>query len=266
MKLNQKNVAGLALPPDKLEKRFFDDDLPGFGLRLRAGGKRTWIVQYRSAGGKNQTLTIGDAAVLDASPARQEAKQRLANITLGGDPQAEKAEQRARAALTFGAVATRFLDAARRKIENGDDKALKPRSLESVEGHLAKHWAPFNSLPIHSIGRRNVAARLGEIAAERGLYAGNRARSTLSVLFAWAIGEGLVDTNPVLGTNKPMEKEPPRERVLEPAELVAVWNACRDDDYGRIVRLLILTGARRDEAGDMAKSEVDLGGRKWNSS
>jgi integrase len=264
MKLNQKNVAGLALPPDKLEKRFFDDDLPGFGLRLRAGGKRTWIVQYRSAGGKNQTLTIGDAAVLDASPARQEAKQRLANITLGGDPQAEKAEQRARAALTFGAVATRFLDAARRKIENGDDKALKPRSLESVEGHLAKHWAPFNSLPIHSIERRNVAARLGEIAAERGLYAGNRARSTLSVLFTWAIGEGLVDTNPVLGTNKPMEKEPPRERVLEPAELVAAWNACRDDDYGRIVRLLVLTGQRRDEIGSIGKSEISVGARCWN--
>ena len=76
MKLNQKNVARLALPPGKLEKRFFDDDLPGFGLRLRAGGKRTWIMQYRSAGGKNQTLTIGDAGgVGRPRPRRQERPQ-----------------------------------------------------------------------------------------------------------------------------------------------------------------------------------------------
>ncbi len=108
-----------------------------------------------------------------------------------------------------------------------------------------------------------MAAHLGEIAAERGPFAANRARTTLSGLFSWAMKEGLVDANPVLGTNLQADEQP-RDRVLSDAELVAIWNASRDDDYGRIVRLLILTGARRDEAGDMAKSEVDLGGRKWS--
>ena len=77
------------------------------------------------------------------------------------------------------------------------------------------------------------------------------------------MGEGLVDTNPVLGTNRQTD-EPARDRVLTDAELVAIWNACRDDDYGRIVRLLILTGQRRDEVGAMSKSEVDLISRKWS--
>jgi hypothetical protein len=51
------------------------------------------------------------------------------------------------------------------------------------------------------------------------------------------MGEGLADTNPVIGTNKAAE-EVSREHVLSDAELVAVWKACRDDDYGRVVRLL----------------------------
>lgn len=55
-----------------------------------------------------------------------------------------------------------------------------------------------------------------------------------------------------------------RTRVLTEAELVAIWKACRDDDYGRIVRLLILTGQRRSEIGSLAWSEVDIDARQIN--
>jgi integrase len=51
--------------------------------------------------------------------------------------------------------------------------------------------------------------------------------------------------------------------VLEDKDLAAVWNACQDDDYGKIVRLLILTGARRDEIGGMTWSELDSDNRTW---
>jgi integrase len=193
--------------------------------------------------------------VVTAARARQVAKQNLANITLGSDPQAQKSEQRARAAETLGAVAARFIRYQRAR--------LKARSFESVETHLTKHWAPLNGLPIHQISRRALAARLGEIAAERGPIAANRARTTLSGLFTWAMKEGLVDANPVIGTNRQADEQA-RDRVLADAELVAIWTACRDDDYGRIIRLLLLTGQRRDEVGAMEKSEVDLGARKWS--
>ena len=117
-------------------------------------------------------------------------------------------------------------------------------------------------LPVHAITRREVASRLVEIKDERGGYAANRARATLSALFGWAIREGLVETNPVIGTNRQTD-EVKRDRVLSDAELVAIWRACRDDDYGMIVKLLMLTGQRRDEVGAMTKSEVDLAARKW---
>jgi integrase len=74
------------------------------------------------------------------------------------------------------------------------------------------------------------------------------------------MGEGIVDANPVIGTNKPAEAAR-RERVLADAELIAVWRACGEDDYGRIVKLLILTGCRREEIGGLQWSEIDAGAR-----
>jgi integrase len=252
MKLDQA-ATRLQLPAGKSELIVFDDKLSGFGLRLR-GDKRTWIIQYR-VGKQQRRQTLGSAEKIPAARAREAARGRLADVQLGSDPQAEKAKQRARAAETLGAVADRFLAYQRAK--------LKSRSFEQVETHLTKHWAPLAGLSIHEISRRVVAARLGQIAAERGPFAANRARTTLSGLFTWALKEGLVDANPVLGTNLQAD-ERARDRVLEDAEVAAIWKACRDDDYGRIVRLLILTGARRDEVGNMAKSEISFASRKWN--
>jgi integrase len=75
--------------------------------------------------------------------------------------------------------------------------------------------------------------------------------------------EGLIETNPVIATNKAIE-EVPRDRVLTNDELAAIWRTCQDNAFGRIVKLLILTGQRRDEVGGLVRSEVDPAGAKWN--
>ena len=102
-----------------------------------------------------------------------------------------------------------------------------------------------------------MAARLQEIIKEHGRTSAARARGDLSALFTWALKEGLCETNPVIATNDPGEGIPPRDRVLSDHELAVVWKACQDDDFGRIVPLLILTGCRR-EIGALKWSEVDL--------
>ena len=114
----------------------------------------------------------------------------------------------------------------------------------------------LHKLDIAAIDRKTIASLLRKIAEERGAVAANRARSTLSAFFAWAVGEGLCDSNSVSGTNKAEENEE-RERVLSDPELAAVWNAAPENDYGRIVRLLVLTGQRRDEIGSLQWSEID---------
>ena len=76
------------------------------------------------------------------------------------------------------------------------------------------HWAPFAALPIGTITRPDVAARLQTLVKERGKVAAARARANLSALFSWAMREGLVDANPTIATNRPDLGTRPRERVL----------------------------------------------------
>jgi integrase len=76
------------------------------------------------------------------------------------------------------------------------------------------------------------------------------------------MGEGVADQNPVIGTNKATD-EIARDRVLSPPELSAIWQQAGDGDFAAIVKLLILTGQRREEVGGMLWSEVDLDGSIW---
>lgn len=254
MKLTAATVQKLRLPPAMADKIFFDERLSGFGLRVRKGGKRTWIAQYR-VGAKQRRIALGTDENLDAAEAFQRAKEALSKVALGADPQTEKAERRAQASVTVGAMAERYL--AERAA-----KRLKPRSYEEVERHLKKHWATLAETPVRNVTRADVAAQLGRIAKDSGPFASNRARAALSAFFSWAIGEGLVGATPVLGTNKATE-EISRDRVLNTVELEAVWKEAGEGDYAAIVRLLILTGQRREEVGGMLWSEIDTKGAVW---
>lgn len=252
MRFSKQSISSLRIPAGKPYHIEWDEVLPGFGVRINPTGK-VWVVQYR-AGGKSRRETIGRVDTVPLDAAREKAKKTLAKVQLGADPHAEKAQAKARAKITFEAVAERYL-------KHAQDR-LKPRSFEEVERHLKKHWQPFQGLPISEIRRALVANRLEEIAEQSGPIASNRARAALSALFAWAGAVGLTESNPVMGTMR-VANEVSREHVIMDDELAAIWRACRDDDYGRIVRLLILTGQRRDEVGDMKWSELDLDRGLW---
>jgi integrase len=253
MRLTKANVAKLALPVGKSELLVFDDALAGFGIRLRYGGKRTWIAQYR-IGSKQRRMSLGSSETIDADEARKRAKTALSQVNLGTDPQTEKARGRLKASVTIGATVETYL--ARR------EGRLRPNFLADVRRYLRVHWAPLHEVAVHSVTRSMVAARLAEIATGNGLYAANRARAALSAFYSWAIGEGLANENPVAGTNKPLD-EISRDRVLNPDELRLVWQLAGSGDFGAIVRLLILTGQRREEVGGMLWSELDLKFAFW---
>ena len=110
-------------------------------------------------------------------------------------------------------------------------------------------------MALAKVSRADVATRLNAIASHNGLFAANRARAALSALFSWAIGEGIADANPVVGTNKATD-EVSRDRVLSDEELRLIWQHAGEGDYGAIVRLLILTGQRREEVGGMLWREL----------
>jgi integrase len=250
MKLTRTTIGELTLPPGKVDHVHWDDDLPGFGLRLR-GESRSWLIQYR-VHGKQHRESLGDCRRVSLEDARKIAKKRFAAIELGIDPSAEKAKARltVNTALTLGAVVTRYLEAKR--------NTLRPATLSAATLHLTNHWKPFAHRPLAAITRADVAAQLQTIVKERGRIAAARARTNLSALYAWSIAEGLADVNVVDGTNRPDEGVASRSRVLNEQELVGVWNACGDDDGGRVIKLLILLGCRKTEIGSLLWREVDL--------
>jgi integrase len=255
MKLTDQGIRRLPLQADKAKSEvvYFDDDLRRFGLRIR-DSKRTWIIQYRRPDGKSKKLTLGDAAVVTVARARAAAKLKLAEVTLGGDPQDAKASARAKAGVTIRAKLDAYLAHKREEV--------RERSFEEIERYLTDHWEPLHRKPLHEITRRDISACMVDIGRDSGAVAAARAHSALSGLLAWAMGEGLLENNPIVGTNRPI-KPKARDRVLSAVELAEIWQACRDDHYGRIVKLLILTGQRRDEVGGLADPEVDLEEANW---
>ena len=258
MKLDAKTVTGLKLD-GKSDAIHFDDTMPGFGLRLRqgAGGKllRSWVVQYRR-GGATRRLLLGSAEVLSVEQARAAGKKALARVALGDDPQQERSERRKKDRDTLQSGITEYLAAKAKKVT--------PKTLQALTRYLLSGPAfkPLHAMPLDKVTRKDIASRIVVTERDAGSIVAAKSRIALSTFYVWAMRMGLVEQNPVIATIRP-EDSKPRERVLSDDELATIWQACRDDDHGRIVRLLILLGARRQEVGGMRWSEIDPDAGTW---
>lgn len=260
MRLDNRTIAELALPLGKAEQIYWDDELRGFGLRLRLRGNRlhrTWIAQYR-ADGRQRRPTLGTLDMVRPAEARAAARKLLAKVALGSDPQGEKEAKQRAAARTFRAVVASYLEARARE--------LRPSSYRVTKLYLTgPYFRPLHAFAISAITHADVAACIRAIENAHSTPTAGAARRAISTLFGWAIAEGLMPPpNPVIGTRRPTDPIP-RDRVLSGSELAAIWNATSTDaDYHRIVRLLILTGARAQEIGGMCWSELDLDVGTWS--
>jgi integrase len=250
VKLTKANIRTLAVPDGKEEEVYWDSEIRGFGLRVRESNSRTLVFQYFRQGPGNKTpkIKIGEVGAIEIDEARAIAKKYHARVQLGEDPARDKATAKRTASETFGVILPRFL--ARQRIQ------LRARSYPDVERHLSKHSKALHELQLAKIERRDIATVLSVVAENSGPPTSNRVRTSLSTFFAWAMGEGLVDNNPVSGTNRHEERS--RDRVLAPAELRLIWNALDNDHYSAIIRLLLLTGQRAGEIAGLRWQEVDF--------
>jgi integrase len=251
MKFTKATVAAMQLPAGKSDHIEFDEVTPGFGIRIRESGRRTWVAQMR-VHGRTRRLAIGDMRQVELEAARAAAKKFFAESTLGKDPVEASREARAKAAVTVGNVVEEYLSAR--------EKDLRASTHKSLSRYLRRQFAPLQGMPIDSVTRRDVALVVADIAREHGPSAAARARSALSAFYGWALKEGIAtgESNPVAFTNDPAQGEKPRERVLSPSETRAIWHSCPDTDFGRIVKLLFLTACRRQEIGSLEWSEISF--------
>jgi integrase len=231
-----------------MDRIVWDKELSGFGERTRDTGKKRFIVQYR-IGKQQRRMTL--AAGITREQARKIARKVLARVELGEDPQGEKKAARTASIIgSFKDVAERFI--ARQK------ETRRESTANRTELYLTKYVTQLHALKVDEIRPSQIAPVLADIAKRHGKVSADRVRATLSAMFAWAYKEGLCGddfTNPIEGTGTKSEYVP-IDRPLTDAEIKAIWNAAGGDDFGRIVKLLLLTGARRTEIASLRWEEI----------
>jgi integrase len=260
--------------PDIKDIVIWDEDQRGFGLRIQRGkkGRRlTYVIQYRTHAGRTRRMTIGDIE-LPAQEARKLAARELARAKTGDDPQGEKVAKRRAGSHVFKAVAESFI--ANKELPKPPAKPKpgkkywRPSSAGQYRRILLDYCQPLHGFDIAAIKRGDISLVTRRVEDQRGTRSADLTRDRLQTLFTWAMGEGLTETNPVIGSRK-IEYIGERKRVLSDDELARIWHACepenfpRNGNFGRIIRMLILTGARRKEVTGMRRGEVHLEDAIW---
>ncbi len=272
-----------AATPGKVDVFLWDDGgrevVKGFGLKISPTGRKTYVFQYRMAkpGAADRTtpkrVTINRHGNITADQARERAKELATMVARGIDPRqseldeaaaSEEAERQAKerarleGELAFENVAARWLD----HYEN--EKLRRPSSVTMAKLVVERHLKPrLIGKPMPHIAKADVQAVIDAIPAKqrgmrRAVYAYAR------VLWAWAARRDYAPANLVETIEKPEAPED-RERVLDDAELLAVWNATTKltDPFGPFFRLLILTGQRRSEVAGLMWGELDRATATW---
>ena len=257
--LTQRSIQALPTPAVRREVR--DGGMPGLILTLQPSGVRSWCVRYRNAAGQGRKHTIGVYPAIDLPAARKLAQAAFFVGAQGGDPAAAK-----KAARGAGQVPN-----DRDRVEH-----VVPAFIERYAKVHTKSWREAERILVREVAGRWHGRHLGTLSkadvyelldaiVDRG--ASIQANCTLAHLrkmCGWACERGIITASPCAGVKAPAPKRA-RDRVLADGELRAVWQACDGlrAPFGTIVRLLILTGARRDEVGGLRWSELDLDVGVW---
>src|SRR5262249_34920968 len=141
MKLTKRAVATIA--PDPLRDVYiWDDEVAGFGLRVKPSGVCSFMIQYRNSSGISRRITVGKFGVLMVEQARKAAKEMLADVTKGRDPAEQRLEERK--AMTVHQLCCAYVDAASKGLVLGKrSQPKKPSTLYIDRGRIARHILPL---------------------------------------------------------------------------------------------------------------------------
>lgn len=246
-----------ALIASRSEGFLWDDGIKGFGAKVTRSGAVSYILQFRMGGREARTrrCTIGShGSPWTPTTAREEALRLSLLIAQGMDPvEVEKQRRREAVDLAFDNYADRF----EKSCVGLGWKLLVARSLRIHSKPVLK------SKPLTKITRVDIVAVFdrmpdGQVANRRNVFA------VLRRLFRWAVSRGDIDRSPMEGMETPPAVKA-RDRWLSDSELRRVWNQTDKTHhcFGPIVRLLIVTGQRREEVASLSWEELDQSELMW---
>jgi hypothetical protein len=267
-KITKRLIDELALS-DHRETVLWDDELPGFGLRIKVSGAKSFLVQYRNTNGRSRRLTLGRYGVLTPDEGRRLAKKTLADVARGLDP--AEVRQADRRALTVAELCREYLEKANAGLViSRRGRPKKPSTLYVDQGRVERHIIPLlGRRPVKDVTstdvrtfQRDVTA--GKTAADvktkargRAIVTGGRGAATrtlglLGAIMEYAVGLGYRSDNPVRGVRREADRK--RKIRLDDegyrrlgTRLAAAERAGIRWQAVDAIRLIALTGCRRGE-------------------
>jgi integrase len=253
-KLTDKIVKSLPAPP-KGNRVYYDSDVKGFGCRVTTAGVRSFVLNYRNRSRRERRFTIGSFPDWKTVSAREEAKELKKRIDRGEDPLAEV--QAGRDAPTVADLCQRYAQEhlpKKRYSSQASDRSMINLYVLPALKHLKVAEVTFSDID----GLHRKISNTGK------LHAANRVVSLLAKMFALSIRWEWRTGNPARGVER--NPESGRNRFLSTDEIEKLTKALaeyEDQQAANIIRLLLLTGARKGEVLSAKWEDFDLENGTW---
>ncbi len=253
MKLTLTRIEALACPAGKRDALFFDGDQRGLGVRVTASGRKTYLAQYTFDRQKRR-IPLGSCSAISLARARAAAQAIMGDVAKGIDPASMRkiaaSEARAKAAHDAMTLAALLLDWQALHLVS-----RRPGYATEAIRALRYAFRRYLDLPAADLGRAIVVKTLDAMARKGSAVMAGQTASYGKAAYSWVVKRGSLASNPFL--NLPTTPTIKRERVLSDDELAAIWRAADGPGpFNSIVRMLILTGQRREEVGGLAWAEL----------
>jgi integrase len=243
--------------PAKDNEVTYDTEVSGFGIRVTAAGSRAFILNYVTKAGRERRYTIGGFPNWSTTAARAKARELRRLIDDGGDPLADIEAERAAPAVVD--LIERFEREHLPRLRASSQADYK----RIIENHIRPHFG--RHLKVAEVRFEDVDRLHRRISAVGHLHRANRVIAVVSKMFSLAVRWGMRTDNPAKGIER--NREHHRRRYLSADELARLTKALTeysDQQPANIIRLLLLTGARRGEVLGMRWAHVDLTAGKWS--